>query len=169
VIRAGRAGEALARFPARLQSVAWSPTHRVWAARRENHLFLLRLEGSPPVAEQQSSPPAPAGAEEDAPCWLEDLLPAGGSADFPLVKACTTIGREGDCDICLDRPTVSRRHAQVVEEGDGFALEDLGSTNGTFVNGERVQKAVLRHGDRIRVCEATFVFDERDKCLRRVL
>ena len=62
----------------------------------------------------------------------------------------TTLGRD-DCDVVLSDPEVSRRHAFVGESADGFTIEDLGSTNGTFVNGERIDGArALRSGDEIR-------------------
>jgi predicted component of type VI protein secretion system len=62
----------------------------------------------------------------------------------------TTLGRD-DCDVVLSDPEVSRRHAFVGESADGFTLEDLGSTNGTFVNGERIDgPQPLRSGDEIR-------------------
>lgn len=62
-----------------------------------------------------------------------------------------TIGREG-CDVVLDDPEVSRRHA-VLRQGDaGLAIEDLDSSNGTFVNGERVSGiAALNDGDSVKV------------------
>lgn len=61
------------------------------------------------------------------------------------------IGREG-VDIVLPDPEASRRHAAIREHGDGIAIEDLGSTNGTFVNGEKVQGVKpLSDGDTIRI------------------
>ena len=63
----------------------------------------------------------------------------------------TTIGREG-CDVVLADPEVSRRHAVVRQLDTGLAIEDLGSSNGTFVNGERVAGAVaLSEGDSVRL------------------
>ena len=62
----------------------------------------------------------------------------------------TTIGRAG-CDLDLNDPDVSRRHAVIREAGEGIALEDLGSTNGTWVNGRRIEGVVtLAAGDEIR-------------------
>jgi pSer/pThr/pTyr-binding forkhead associated (FHA) protein len=62
----------------------------------------------------------------------------------------TTLGRD-DCDVVLSDPEVSRRHAFVGESADGFTIEDLGSTNGTFVNGEKIRKLDLKDGDRILI------------------
>src|SRR3954470_23314119 len=62
-----------------------------------------------------------------------------------------TVGREG-CDVVLADPEVSRRHAALRVTGDGAAVEDFGSTNGTFVNDQRVQGVrPLRDGDVVRV------------------
>jgi pSer/pThr/pTyr-binding forkhead associated (FHA) protein len=62
-----------------------------------------------------------------------------------------TIGREG-CDISLGDPDVSRRHAAIRLEGDAVTIEDLGSTNGTFVNGERIgAPRQLRDGDEVQI------------------
>jgi pSer/pThr/pTyr-binding forkhead associated (FHA) protein len=67
-----------------------------------------------------------------------------------VVLAGITLGRD-DCDIVLSDPEVSRRHAAVAESPDGFTIEDLGSTNGTWVNGERIDRpAPLRAGDEVR-------------------
>jgi serine phosphatase RsbU (regulator of sigma subunit) len=61
------------------------------------------------------------------------------------------IGREPSCDVLLADLTVSRRHARVVWEGADLVVEDLDSSGGTFVNGERVSRAVVRPGDVIRL------------------
>src|SRR2546423_3514337 len=67
------------------------------------------------------------------------------------LDAGATLGREG-CDVNLMDPEVSRRHAAIRSEGGSLAIEDLGSTNGTFVNGERITVVtVLRHGDSVRL------------------
>jgi hypothetical protein len=62
-----------------------------------------------------------------------------------------TIGRSHDCDLVLDDPNVSRRHAELSREGDGWAVADLGSTNGITVNGSRVRRAVLAPGDAVEL------------------
>ncbi|MBA3261096.1 MAG: FHA domain-containing protein [Thermoleophilaceae bacterium] len=62
----------------------------------------------------------------------------------------TTIGRSIDCDCVINEPSVSRRHAQVRRHGGGWLLRDLGSSNGTRVNGMRVTEATdVRPGDHI--------------------
>jgi pSer/pThr/pTyr-binding forkhead associated (FHA) protein len=66
------------------------------------------------------------------------------------VLAGTTVGRD-DCDVVLTDPEVSRRHAVLVASSDGLAIEDLGSTNGTWVNGERIARPEpIRAGDEVR-------------------
>ena len=61
------------------------------------------------------------------------------------------IGRSSDAEVVLMEDMVSRRHAILVIQGDKIHLEDRGSTNGTFVNGEKVSKAVVTKGDRILI------------------
>ncbi len=66
------------------------------------------------------------------------------------VLAGTTVGRD-DCDVVLTDPEVSRRHAVLVASSDGLAIEDLGSTNGTWVNGQRIARPEpIRAGDEVR-------------------
>jgi hypothetical protein len=72
-----------------------------------------------------------------------------------------TIGRADDNDLTVEKPTVSRHHALVIEEGDRWFLEDRGSFNGTFLNGSRIQpgaKVPLRHGDRVGLGAESLVF-----------
>ena len=60
-----------------------------------------------------------------------------------------TIGRSRDCDLVIDDPNISRRHAELRSEGESWRVIDLGSTNGIKVNRRRVDEAALRTGDRI--------------------
>jgi pSer/pThr/pTyr-binding forkhead associated (FHA) protein len=72
-------------------------------------------------------------------------------SEIPLEKEATTIGRKDDNDIVIDNQSVSGRHAQIVREGDDFFIEDLNSTNGTFVNNLKITKAELFKGDSILI------------------
>jgi hypothetical protein len=69
-----------------------------------------------------------------------------------------TIGRSKDCDIQLPDPNVSRRHAEVRQEGAAYWAVDLDSTNGMEVNGRRQKRAKLRQGDRITLGSTELVF-----------
>jgi hypothetical protein len=72
-----------------------------------------------------------------------------------------TIGRRPDNTIVIDSPAASSHHACVTLEGQDFILEDLGSTNGTFVNDARVSRQTLRHGDVVRIGDHTLEFDAK--------
>lgn len=73
----------------------------------------------------------------------------------------TTIGRSPECGIFLDDVTVSRRHAVLEQRGERWVIEDLGSLNGTFVNRERVDSAVLEDGDEIQIGKYRLTFLQR--------
>ena len=72
------------------------------------------------------------------------------------------IGRSRECDIVLDDSNVSRRHAELHPDLDGWTIGDLGSTNGVRVNGRRIEhREPLQPGDRIDLGATTLVFEER--------
>jgi uncharacterized membrane protein (UPF0127 family)/pSer/pThr/pTyr-binding forkhead associated (FHA) protein len=74
-------------------------------------------------------------------------------------SAAVVIGRQQSCDLSLREGNVSRKHAEVRFNGLEFAIRDLGSTNGTFVNGERVVgERALAPGDRIEISSSTVTF-----------
>jgi pSer/pThr/pTyr-binding forkhead associated (FHA) protein len=82
----------------------------------------------------------------------------------PRPTARVVIGRQADSDFVIDDRTVSRRHAAIHREGPSWILEDLGSTNGTHVNGDSVKRrAAIKPGDEIGFGAATARFnpDER--------
>ena len=84
----------------------------------------------------------------------------GEELDFP-VQGTAVIGRSGSCDITLFDPLISRRHAQIVVERDTVTIEDLGSHNGTRVNGVRIRgPRKITSGDRIGLGKNEFVFRE---------
>ena len=68
-----------------------------------------------------------------------------------LDLANTSAGRHPKSDIFLDDITVSRRHAEIIREGDQYRVRDAGSLNGTYVNRERIEEAPLEHGDVLQV------------------
>lgn len=67
-------------------------------------------------------------------------------------------GRHPHSDIFLDDVTVSRRHAVFVRDADGYAVRDVGSLNGTYVNRERIEVAVLAPGDEVQIGKFRLVF-----------
>lgn len=81
---------------------------------------------------------------------------------YPLMGAMTILGRDDSADIILDDPGISRRHSElrVTTDGPHFVttVRDLGSTNGTFVNGERITSTHLDDGDRITVGRTSITF-----------
>ena len=78
---------------------------------------------------------------------------------FELAPKESTIGRLPICNVVLPGGTVSREHARIRSEGDGFFLEDLGSVNGTGVNGSRIHgRVALKNGDRINIFDITLEF-----------
>ncbi len=78
---------------------------------------------------------------------------------YKLDGGTTVIGRHPECDVVVEVGAVSRHHAQVMEIGGTYYLEDLNSRNGTFVNGDPVSgRQRLEIGDRIQVCDVNFLF-----------
>jgi pSer/pThr/pTyr-binding forkhead associated (FHA) protein len=80
---------------------------------------------------------------------LQELLLAGGTV---------TVGRQPDNVFRIDNPAVSGHHARIYAEGDQYVIEDVESFNGTYVNGQRITKAVLRHGDNATIGKHTIEF-----------
>ncbi len=70
-----------------------------------------------------------------------------------------TIGRDPEADIQIDNISVSRLHAKIIEGPNYYLLEDLGSTNGTFVNGKRVTKKYIKEDDEIIIGKHTLMVD----------
>lgn len=81
----------------------------------------------------------------------------GERRSFPISREMTIIGRREDCDLRIPLGDVSRKHCRMIREADSFRMEDLGSSNGTYVNGQRIQEAILQPGDTVRVGPVLFV------------
>ena len=90
--------------------------------------------------------------------------PAGGGrageSFFPEGEK-TVIGRSPECDVFLDDVTVSRKHAELVRDGDAFTITDLGSLNGTFVNKKRIETAQLEDDDEVQIGKYRLTFLRR--------
>ena len=121
-------------------------------------------EPGPPASIPFSS--AAAGSPQDATDPREAIpratltLPTGiaGGGTYPLHGGVTTLGRSATNDIVLPDHTASRRHCQIYWAEDAYVLEDLHSSNGTYLNGEQIQLAFLRDEDIIRVGEQILQF-----------
>jgi pSer/pThr/pTyr-binding forkhead associated (FHA) protein len=81
----------------------------------------------------------------------------GERRSFSIVRDMTVVGRREDCDLRIPLGEVSRKHCRLIKDGDVMKLEDLGSSNGTFHNGERVREATLAPGDTVQVGPVTFM------------
>ena len=88
------------------------------------------------------------------------LLQQGQAVPYDLTKAETVIGRLPECDIQLNSNMVSRKHAHVVLTDEGAEIEDLGSGNGTFLNGQKIAgRTPLANGDRVKFGPILFRFE----------
>ncbi len=84
--------------------------------------------------------------------WLKVVSEGKAAVRRYDLEAVTVIGRDLGCQICLDDEFVSQFHARVADNQGHYILEDLGSTNGTYVNERRINYPVdLRHGDRVKI------------------
>ncbi|HSH84338.1 MAG TPA: FHA domain-containing protein [Guyparkeria sp.] len=93
---------------------------------------------------------------------LEGVSPDIEGQRFTLRVGRQTIGRRADNDIVLDEPSVSSSHAWILNQQGHHVVMNMLSTNGTFVNDQRVHEATLKHGDRIRLGQVELVFLTRE-------
>ncbi|HEY2549891.1 MAG TPA: cytochrome P450 [Streptosporangiaceae bacterium] len=109
---------------------------------------------APPAAARPAAGLGPAGADPAAvpePAGQDDGLTR------PLASPVLRIGRAPDNDLVVAHPSASRQHAELRYAAGQITIADLGSINGTFVNGQRVDSAVLSEGDTVRIGSATFL------------
>ena len=87
----------------------------------------------------------------------------GGMAgqSFQPEEGRTLIGRSPECEVFLDDVTVSRRHAELVRDGETFSIRDLGSLNGTYVNRRRIESAILENDDEVQIGKYRLTFLQR--------
>lgn len=91
---------------------------------------------------------------------LTVMFGADPQSEHSLDKDQMKVGRAMDCDIVVDNLGVSRHHCTIVKDGEGWAVVDGGSNNGTYVGGSKVQKHTLKHGDRIVLGKHSLVYDQ---------
>ncbi|MBN1393283.1 MAG: FHA domain-containing protein [Sedimentisphaerales bacterium] len=86
------------------------------------------------------------------------LLKKNGShKTFPLPGSVTVIGRRHSCDLCIPLISVSRKHCQFNRDSGVLKIRDLESSNGTYLNGKRINEAVVKAGDSIKIGPLTFI------------
>ena len=110
------------------------------------------------------------GHADDVVVHLDDL-PAGGSlvvrngeqtgVALDLNAKVTRLGRHPDSEINLDDITVSRRHAEIERTARGHVVRDVGSLNGTYVNGHRIDEALLQQGDELQVGKFRLLYHQK--------
>src|SRR5690349_10193933 len=76
------------------------------------------------------------------------------------VGSYVVVGRARDCDVVLDDATVSARHARLRWDGEKISLEDLGSANGTFVDGRQIARARIRPGDEVTLGQVSLSWSD---------
>ena len=84
------------------------------------------------------------------------LIPLDGGEPIEITKDLTLVGRKEDCDLRLDHKSVSKLHCVIVKTDGLLLLRDLGSTNGTRVNGQRVRRAALLPNDQVMIASFKF-------------
>jgi pSer/pThr/pTyr-binding forkhead associated (FHA) protein len=137
------------------------PLTRGTGERTSETTSMIFTGAEPAEAEASEEAVADADALEALPPGTALLVvrrgPNAGSR-FLLDSAVTEVGRRPDSDIFLDDVTVSRRHAEFYLQGSGFAVRDVGSLNGTYVNRERIEEAALNGGDEVQIGKFRLVF-----------
>jgi pSer/pThr/pTyr-binding forkhead associated (FHA) protein len=84
------------------------------------------------------------------------LIPLDGTRPIEINKDLTLVGRKEDCDLRLDHKSVSKMHCIIVKTDGLLLLRDLGSTNGTRVNGQRIRRAALLPNDQLSIAGYKF-------------
>ncbi len=87
----------------------------------------------------------------------------GRISSYPLLRQETTIGRSKENDLVLLDHTVSRKHAKITQTDRGHLLSDLGSFNGTVVNGTSIRSAILKHEDVVKIGLNTLTYLSRPR------
>jgi pSer/pThr/pTyr-binding forkhead associated (FHA) protein len=115
-------------------------------------------EPSATMIYRPSQPPTEAASPQELGVEREVVSLTSDGRKFEIAKQRTVIGRSRECDVQIEDPSASRRHAEVRQEGTAYWIVDLDSTNGLEVNGLRVKRAKLGHGDKITIGSSDIVF-----------
>ena len=114
----------------------------------------VKFEPTRKRPQREKAPKKPSGK-----AYLVLLTGARAGTHFPLSgDRATLIGRDEDCQIRTEDRDSSRKHASLQPFGAEFVLMDMGSTNGTLVNGKPEEKKILRHADKITIGQQVFQF-----------
>ncbi|GAB4582036.1 MAG: DUF3662 and FHA domain-containing protein [Anaerolineales bacterium] len=119
------------------------------------------FQSEQPDETQAFSPPI--SPHTYAPPLINAFLIYDRTEIFPIEAPVITLGRQWDADLILDDPRVSRLHAQIRMVDGRFVVFDLGSTGGTFVNGQRVQQRVLFRGDVLSLAGVELIFGQEEE------
>lgn len=84
------------------------------------------------------------------------LVPLEGGNTIELSRDLTVVGRKEDCDLRLDHKSISKFHCVIVRMENTLLLRDLGSTNGTMVNGKRIRRTTLKNNDFLNIANLPF-------------
>ena len=103
----------------------------------------------------------PAAAAPVAPASRLCGVLVRGDRVYRLDGPVTVLGRSRQCDVVINDPNVSRRHAEVRRDGQGYVVVDLDSTNGITVNDREVKRAALAEGDRLQLGTTSLRFENR--------
>jgi pSer/pThr/pTyr-binding forkhead associated (FHA) protein len=114
------------------------------------------LEGTRPESIVKLNNPDPALVQAKATVMRAQLIPAEGGTPIEISRDLTVVGRQEDCDLWLDHKSVSKIHCVIVKTDGLLLLRDLGSTNGTRVNGQRVRRAALLPNDQLNIANCKF-------------
>jgi len=94
---------------------------------------------------------------------LQIFLPDGREVTHDLPEEKTTVGRIPENMLQIEDASVSSRHAEILFENNAWFIRDIGSTNGTFLNGAKIEHALLNHGDELRFGSVVCLYTARNE------
>ncbi len=122
----------------------------------ETTITFAPVEGTSETAEEELT--VTLGEFPDSMAMVVVKRGPNAGSKYMLDNDVTRAGRHPDSDIFLDDVTVSRRHAEILREPEGYTVRDVGSLNGTYLNRERIEKAPLANGDELQIGKFKLVF-----------